>query len=167
MDGFPFLQIDQIKLLLLELPHVTSSTLHTDFHSFVFAKCLCQNLFDTISAISCAIGISELILRRCSSRHWSFIVLDLCLSCLLLALLFYEQRIDRIWLRIQSNLHRHFRAELHLNVIDAPRLLVSYQSAMFIFQILLASFTFITTMLSFSNTSNRPSGETSESRRSS
>ncbi|CAF3976721.1 unnamed protein product [Adineta steineri] len=119
-------------------------------------KCICWCIIDCVSCIACAIGICEIVLWRCQyQRSINLLIVDIIISLILLWTLFYEQYSDRILLEINFYMRNKFDEEvknqIRRKVSMTERFIIigSFQSPVFIIQLIFASSSFIITLLSY------------------
>ncbi len=95
-----------------------------------------------------------MILWRCHHRLMSLLIGDIIISLILLWTLFYEQHSDKILLKIKFYLHRKVEEEdiqikRKTSLNEQFIIISSFQSLVFIMQVILASLPFIATSLSY------------------
>ncbi len=95
-----------------------------------------------------------MILWRCHHRLMSLLIGDIIISLILLWILFYEQHSDKIFLKIKFYLHRKVEEEdIQIKRKTSPNeqfvIISSFQSLVFIMQVILASLPFIASLLSY------------------
>ena len=136
--------------------HSPSSVIISHLSGLLIRKCFCRLILDSLSCVSCALGISEIILWRSHHRPTSLLFGDILTSLLLLWTLFYEQYSDRILLKIKFHLNNHSKEEdsqiqERKSINQQLEIIPSHQSLVFIMLLIFASFSFIATLLSFKN----------------
>ncbi len=147
-------QTDDISIFLFE-NSTQSSSIILLLSSLLIRKCLARCVIDCISCTACAIGICELVLWRCHrGRFISLLIVDIFFSLILLWTLFYEQYADKLLLKIKYYLHNKIEEEKS-RIRQKPLLneryviIGSFQSPVFVMQVIIASLSFITTLLSY------------------
>jgi hypothetical protein len=97
-----------------------------------------------------------MLLWRCHHRSISLLIGDVVSSLLLLWILFYEQYSDKILLKIKFYLQQKVEAEeedtqIRRKVFFNEQFIIiaSFQSLVFILQVIFASLSFIATLLSY------------------
>jgi hypothetical protein len=91
-----------------------------------------------------------MIFWRCYYRFISLLIIDIICSLILLWTLFYEQYSDKILLKIKHDLHSQVEK---ISTNEQFIFIASYQSPVFVMQILFASLPFIASLLSYKHTS--------------
>jgi hypothetical protein len=103
-------------------------------------------------------GIGEMILWPCRHRFISLLIGDILISLILLWTLFYEQYSDKLLLKIKHYLYCKNEGE-RTQTGRKPSLneqfiiMTSFQSPVFIMQLIFASLPFIATLLSYKDQS--------------
>ena len=98
-----------------------------------------------------------MILWRCHHRSLGLLIGDIAISLILLWTLFYEQYSDKILIEIKNNLDSQIEKEetqtkQKVSTNEQYVLIASFQSPVFIMQVVFASFPFIITLLSYQHT---------------
>ena len=114
------------------------------FRRFLLIKCVCRCIIESVSCISCFIGICEMLIWKCNDRLISMFIVDISTSLILLWTLFYEQYSDRIIFKSQL---KTFIENKHLKIV------CSYESIIFVMQIIFSSISFLMSLLSYRNKS--------------
>jgi hypothetical protein len=100
-----------------------------------------------------------MILWRCHHRLISLLIGDIVVSLLLLWTLFYEQYSDKILLKIKFYLHHKVEEEENtqirrkVSINEQFVIIPSFQSLVFIMQVIFASLPFVATLLSYKHKS--------------
>ncbi|CAF3510727.1 unnamed protein product [Rotaria sp. Silwood1] len=151
-----YYQSDDISNLLYG-HHLQSSSIISLLSRLVILKCVCRCIIDCISCISCMMGMFEMILWRCHHRFISLLIGDILTSLILLWTLFYEQYSDKILFKIKFNMHNKHeeeRTQIREKSSSSELLVIiaSFQSPVFVMQVIFASLPFIVTLLSYKHT---------------
>lgn len=114
------------------------------FRRLLLIKCVCRCIIESVSSISCFIGICEMLIWQCDDRLISMIIVDISTSLIILWTLFYEQYSDRIIFKTQL---KTFIENKQLKIV------CSYDSIIFAMQMISSSISFIMSLLSYRNKS--------------
>ncbi|CAF1044829.1 unnamed protein product [Rotaria sordida] len=151
-----YYQSDDISNLLFG-HHSQSLSIISLLSRLLIQKCICRCIIDCISCISCLMGMFEMILWRCHHRFRSLLIGDILISLVLLWTLFYEQHSDKLLFKIKFYMHNKHEEERSQIKGKAPLseplvIIASFQSPVFVMQIIFASLPFIVTLLSYKYT---------------